>query len=140
VTPTTSTTTATTTTPAAAQQEPFLLTATLLGIAEVPVPGALTGIGSAAVLVDQPRSMVCYTLHVVNIDSPTAAHIHEGAVDAAGPVVVPFGTPTGENSNGCVSNVDAAVLSRIVANPSGFYVNVHTSDFPDGAARGQLGR
>jgi hypothetical protein len=125
---------------ALSQQEPFLLTATLLGIAEVPGPGALTSIGSAAVLVDQGRAMVCYVLHVVNINPPTAAHIHEGAVDVAGPVVVPFNPPTGENSNGCVSNVDSAVASRIVNNPWDFYVNVHTSDFPDGAARGQLGR
>jgi hypothetical protein len=84
--------------------------------------------------------MVCYVLHVINIDPPTAAHIHEGAVDVAGPVIVPFNPPTGENSNGCVSSVDSGVVSRIVNNPSGFYVNVHTSDFPDGAARGQLGR
>jgi hypothetical protein len=133
VTPTATTTTA-------AQQQPFLLTATLLGIAEVPVPGALTGLGSAAVLVDQGRGMVCYSLHAVNIDFPTAAHIHEGAVDAAGPVVVPFAAPTGENSTGCVANADAAVISRIMDNPSGFYVNVHTTDFPDGAVRGQLGR
>jgi hypothetical protein len=122
------------------QQQPFLLTATLLGIAEVPTPGALTGIGSAAVLVDQGRNMVCYTLHVVNTDFPTAAHIHEGAVDAVGPVVVPFAAPTGENSTGCVSNADAAVVARLMDNPAGFYVNVHTSEFPDGAVRGQLGR
>jgi hypothetical protein len=84
--------------------------------------------------------MVCYTVHVVNIDSPTAAHIHEGAVDVAGPVVVPFAAPSGETSTGCVTNLDATVVARIVDNPYGFYVNVHTSDFPDGAVRGQLGR
>ena len=84
--------------------------------------------------------MICYTLHVINTDAPTAAHIHEGGVDVAGPVVVPFSPPRGGNSNGCVSNVDSAMVSRIVGNPSGFYVNVHTSDFPDGAVRGQLGR
>ncbi len=140
-TPTPSTArTPTATATALSQQEPFLLTATLLGIAEVPGPGALTSIGSAAVQVDQGRGMVCYVLHVVNTDPPTAAHIHEGTVDVAGPVVVPFNAPTGENSNGCVSNVDSSLVSRIVNNPSGFYVNVHTSDFPDGAARGQLGR
>jgi len=130
----------TVTTAALSQEQPFLLTATLLGIAEVPGPGALPSVGSAAVQVDQGRGMVCYVLHVINLDTPTAAHIHEGAVDAAGPVVVPFNPPTGENSNGCVSNVDSAVVSRLVSNPSGFYVNVHTNDFPDGAARGQLGR
>lgn len=125
---------------AAAAQQPFLLTATLNGLAEVPGPGNVVGLGSAAVLADQGRNMVCYALHVINIGTPVAAHIHEAAVDAAGPVVVPFSTPTGENSSGCVSNVEAAVVSRLMDNPSGFYVNVHTSDFPDGAVRGQLGR
>ena len=32
------------------------------------------------------------------------------------------------------------VLRPIVANPAGFYVNVHTGDFPKGAVRGQLAK
>jgi hypothetical protein len=33
---------------------------------------------------------------------------------------------------------DPAVLARIVANPAGFYVNVHNARFPGGALRCQL--
>jgi|SRR5579884_228735 len=121
-------------------QEPFLLTAALDGAAEVPGPGADGAVGSAAVLVDPSRDMVCYALHIVNVDRPTAAHIHEGAVGVAGPVVVALTPPAPENSNGCVSNVDPSVISRLMQNPANFYVNVHNADFPDGASRGQLGR
>ncbi len=40
-------------------------------------------------------------------------------------------------SFGCVS-ASADVIAAIRANPSNYYVNVHTTDFPDGAIRGQL--
>jgi hypothetical protein len=112
------------------------------GAAEVPGPGEASGAGSAAVLVEQSQNRVCYVLHAVNVAQPTAAHIHEAAVGVAGPVVVPLTPPAGENSNsnGCVSNVESGIVSRLVQNPAGFYVNVHNADFPDGAIRGQLGR
>jgi hypothetical protein len=29
-------------------------------------------------------------------------------------------------------------MQAMIDNPANFYVNVHTSDFPDGAIRGQL--
>jgi hypothetical protein len=38
------------------------------------------------------------------------------------------------------STVDATLLGQIFANPSGYYVNIHTGDFPNGAAGGQLQR
>jgi hypothetical protein len=33
---------------------------------------------------------------------------------------------------------DPAVLSQIVANPAGYYVNVHNARFPGGSLRCQL--
>jgi len=34
--------------------------------------------------------------------------------------------------------VDATVAAAILAHPKGYYVNVHTAAFPNGAVRGQL--
>jgi hypothetical protein len=117
------------------------LTATMDGAAEVPGPGDANALGSTAVTVDQVSNTVCYSMHVVNLSAPsTAAHIHRGEVGVAGPVVVPFTPPTDGNTSGCATGVDAATVRELMQNPRDFYVNVHTPDFPDGAARGQLGR
>ena len=35
-------------------------------------------------------------------------------------------------------DITTDVATRICADPAGFYVNYHTTDFPNGAIRGQL--
>ena len=37
------------------------------------------------------------------------------------------------------SRVAATLIDEILANPAGFYVNVHTTEHPAGAIRAQLG-
>ena len=59
-------------------------------------------------------------------------------VGVAGPVVVTLPTPIFNSEIDCV-DIDPAVYADIAANPSNFYVNVHTEAFPNGALRGQLG-
>jgi hypothetical protein len=54
-----------------------------------------------------------------------------------GPIVVDFVAPN-PTSQACTT-VALALAAEIKANPAGFYVNVHTGDFPGGAVRGQLG-
>ncbi|HVR42700.1 MAG TPA: CHRD domain-containing protein [Thermoanaerobaculia bacterium] len=111
------------------------LTATLLGSNEVG-GGAPAGSGIAVVSFD--GTSITYTILVSGIDAPTAAHIHVGAAGTDGNVVVDFqpsfvaGTATGTVSG------DASTVAAILASPAGHYVNVHTSQFPDGAVRGQL--
>jgi hypothetical protein len=102
----------------------------------------MDGAGSAIVLVNSQTGMVCYNfIGVRGITLPAAAaHIHQAPVGTAGPVVVPFGHPPDANgvSQGCVTNVPSDIVMGILTNPANFYVNVHTSDFPNGAIRGQL--
>lgn len=112
-------------------------TTALTGAAEVPGPGHSDGTGSATVTVSVPKKQVCYEIDVSGIGTPTAAHIHEGAAGDAGPAVVTLETPDTGSSNGC-ENVTAKVVAQILAQPSQYYVNVHTGDFPAGAVRGQL--
>ncbi len=112
---------------------------TLSGANEVPAADP-DGTGIAAVTVDMANSQICYTISVQNIALPaSAAHIHRGAAGVSGGVVVPLDLvpDASGNATSCVK-VDAALLQEIATNPAGFYVNVHTSEFPDGAVRGQV--
>lgn len=119
---------------------PVALTATLTGEAEVPGPGDPDGSGQARVLLSQEAGKVCFLIVVRDIMLPaTGAHIHVGEAGVAGDIVVPL-EPPGENgaSAGCMSDVDPDLIAAIIQNPAGYYVNVHTEDFPAGAIRGQL--
>lgn len=121
------------------------LRATMTGAAEVPGPGDPDGTGTATVRLLAGLGYLCYALNVDKITLPaTGAHIHLGAAGVAGDVVVPLQAPkaTAPNattgaSSGCV-NASRTIVAAILASPSGYYVNVHTTDFPNGAIRGQL--
>ena len=113
-------------------------TTTLTGAAEVPGPGDPDGTGTFTVTVSVPQKEVCYELDVSGIDTPTAAHIHRGAVGVAGPPVVTLDTPVTGSVEAC-EDVTGRVAAQLLARPQQFYVNVHTTPFPAGAIRGQLG-
>jgi hypothetical protein len=69
-----------------------------------------------------------------------AAHIHAGSADVAGPVVVPLVAPDETGlARGCTT-ADPALIKAIRQDPEEYYVNVHTTDFPGGAVRGQLSK
>jgi CHRD domain len=115
------------------------LEATLTGAAEVPGPGDPDGAGTATIRLRLGQGQVCFMLTASNIILPaTAAHIHTGAAGVAGPVLVPLVAPdAGGTSQGCVATPRATVKA-ILQNPAGYYVNIHTTDYPAGAIRGQL--
>lgn len=117
---------------------PTLSSATLTGAAEVPGPGDPDGSGFANVASIPSQGKICVALFVGGIEPATAAHIHEGAADEAGPVVVTLPAPTSGGAGGCV-DVDPALAGDISADPGDYYVNVHNSTYPAGAVRGQLG-
>jgi hypothetical protein len=104
--------------------------------------GDLRGFGSATIIFPTATS-VCFGIVVGGLSgTPTLAHIQRGASGIVGPIVIsPFTPPATGNpgaSSGCVSPVEAATILAIRANPTKFYVHVHTTAFPAGALRGQL--
>ena len=113
--------------------------ATLSGAEEVPNQGDPDGTGTASVTLDSNTGQASFRINVSNITLPAAAaHIHEGAKGVAGDVVVPLTAPDANGTASGSAAVDAALMQRMMQNPAGFYVNVHTSDYPGGAVRGQL--
>jgi hypothetical protein len=95
------------------------------------------GKGTADITLNDATNQVCWEFHYQNLGKPTLAHIHAGAKGVSGPPAVDF--QYGKNGdNGCVST-DPTTLANIKNNPAGYYVNIHTDEYPKGAIRGQLG-
>jgi hypothetical protein len=122
----------------------------LTGAVEVPGPGDDDGRGRVQVFglntdTDPAVEQLCYKVQVRDIEPATAAHIHRGPVGVAGPIVVHFAAPGAGKAQGCAvpgvppnESVTEGLLAEILADPTGFYANVHNVDFPAGAVRGQL--
>lgn len=78
----------------------------------------------------------------------TISHIHPGAAGVSGGIFVSTGQAPGQvtltngagswTKTGATINVDQ--INQIIANPGGFYFNIHTAANPSGVARGQLVR
>ncbi|HUQ20596.1 MAG TPA: CHRD domain-containing protein [Gemmatimonadaceae bacterium] len=104
------------------------------------------GTGTALITVNLGQKEVCWETTVFDITLPaSASHIHKAGVGIRGPIVIALSPPvaTGNGSgfaSACRSGVDAALLRDILKNPEAYYVNVHTTDFPAGAIRGQIGQ
>eukprot|EP00611_Tribonema_gayanum_P030769 TRINITY_DN8640_c0_g1_i2.p3 TRINITY_DN8640_c0_g1~~TRINITY_DN8640_c0_g1_i2.p3 ORF type:complete len:106 (+),score=22.52 TRINITY_DN8640_c0_g1_i2:612-929(+) len=96
---------------------------------------------------------VCYDITVTGdlsestgVGPITRGHIHQGPQGVDGPIAVvlfePPAAPTFQSDGtveftGCVSDVNG-VSGAIASAPDQFYVNVHSTRYPGGAARGQL--
>jgi hypothetical protein len=107
------------------------------GSQERPGPGDPDGLGVATVILDSGTGSVCVRWRVLNISPAVAAHIHFAPAGVPGKVVVPLPAPVGSSSSGCTT-ADRGLVQQIIDHPAAYYVNVHTSEFPGGAIRGQL--
>jgi hypothetical protein len=98
--------------------------------------------GQGIAMVRASGRKIRYTVAWAGIGQPTMAHIHAGATGVAGPVVVPlFTSPVPGNIfavSGLIRGVNKSLVRTIRHAPRGYYVNVHTTEFPGGAIRGQL--
>ncbi len=115
-------------------------TALLKGVNETPVPADPDGIGFAVITFDQGAGTITFTAYAQNIASVTASHIHRGAAGVdKGTIIIPFNQPFVNGvSSGTLTGIAPSFMAEVVANPPGYYFNVHTADFPNGAIRGQL--
>ena len=122
------------------------LRATLKGANEVPSAGNATG--TASVRLNQGKHRVCVTLTLKNFSgTPELAHIHKGPPGVDGGIAVDLVTPgliaalaAHRPGKACIDGVAASVIKDIRQHPGRYYVNIHTSTHPNGAARGQLHR
>jgi hypothetical protein len=85
---------------------------------------------------DPEAGQICYAYAYDGPGEPTAMHLHKGEKGSAGPVIVDF--KIAENGPKACVPVDKATIDSIAANPAGHYSNIHTAEYPKGAARGQL--
>jgi hypothetical protein len=108
----------------------------LTGMAEKP-PGAPKGTG-AAVIAFHGSSLVCWRFtHLHGFINATVAHVNFGAKGKSGSVVVPLSTGPRMHHKGCVP-ISPALVKTIEHNPTDYYVNIHSMQYPGGAVRGQL--
>lgn len=122
----------------AAGGRPFVTT--LTGAQEVP-PADPDGTGTAWLTLNPGQGQVCWRIFVEDITLPaTAAHIHDAPAGVAGPVDIALSAPDATGwATGCIS-ADRADILDIIRDPADYYVNVHNTDYPAGAVRGQLSR
>ena len=132
--------------------------ATLSGAGEVPpVTTSAAGTAVFGVLLD---TVLTYRIDIATTDTPTVAHIHEGAAGVPGAVIVTlYGGPTRNTADyGGPLGIGQFVPSQLTQLPVGFgatararfdslvtlmraggvYVNVHTLAHSGGEIRGQI--
>ncbi len=116
-----------------ASAQTLAFTAQLTGINEV-ANGDPDGTGLASVTINTVTGATSWSIATANILLPISlAHIHQAAAGVNGGVVFDFAAQlTGSGT------MTPALAAQIAANPTGFYVNVHTTEHPSGAIRGQL--
>ena len=102
--------------------------------------------GHATAFVRSWRDQVNFAFKWSGIGAPTDGHIHQGVAGVNGPIQVPlFAAPAGLPASitgvaGVKTGVKLDVARMINQDPTGFYANLHTAEFPGGAVRGQLFR
>ena len=101
-------------------------------------PADSDGWGRARIGIHQASHELCTDLEVRSIGRVTSAQIYRGRAGEAGEPVSRIELPDDNDSWDCKA-VGEALAQEIEANPSAFYVEIRTEEFPNGAIRGQLG-
>jgi hypothetical protein len=118
----------------AASMNPHSQQVVLSGANEVPA-NATTAAGSGTVTIN-PDFSVSGVIVAAGMTA-TAAHIHEAAAGANGPVVVPL-TKTADNTFSAADGAKLTEAQYASYKAGNLYVNVHSAKFPGGEIRAQL--
>ena len=86
-----------------------------------------------------PNGTVVTLAHIHRGDSANFGSVVIGTVPSAGEVTMPNGTGSYVHT-GFPIGPPVDIANEVIANPAGFYYNVHTPTNTGGAARGQLVR
>lgn len=116
---------------------PDHFSADLTGATGAQTAGDPDGRGTAVLDLIPERSELCLTLQSSDIAPVTSVHLHAGAVGVSSPELASFTEPTAESPAACVT-VSDQLIQEIRREPANYSVDVHTTEFPDGALRGQL--
>ncbi len=113
--------------------------ANLSSASEVP---ATESIGTGRAVMTLITDTLYFRLFVADIDQITAAHIHEGAPGANGGIVADLFTGVGAfDATHPVSGTLVLTPTQVTKLLNGdYYINVHSTDFPAGEIRGQIGQ
>ena len=130
----------------------------LTGDAVAPGPGNEEAEGTAVVafITTDPDgdpntpavSELCWMIDIKGLeDKATGAHIHKGPVGEAGAIAVTlvpapdqdgFAMECAKTANYASGMSPSARLKEIKDRPQDFYIDVHNTEFPEGALRGQI--
>ena len=127
----------------AASATTFVLTAHATGaqvmtLSKDKMAGASTGTADGRFVIDLKKNTFCYTVTSKGFVGLVAAHIHTGAAGMDGGVAVPLDTAQFNKKIPTCVKGSPALLGMIATSPANYYFNLHTKQYPNGAARGQL--
>lgn len=113
--------------------------ATLSARSLVGMSGAGTGMANAQISISREADQVCYDLRdEQNLGNVTAFMLHRGSAGANGPMLINFPKSEDGEWKGCSSASSEVLENAIDRSPEQYYVMVHTTQYPNGAIRGQL--
>ena len=103
-----------------------------------PTSDALDPAATGSARLELGGASIRFHIRAANLGKCVATHLHQGGVGVNGPMAIELNPGfTGDVLDGSVP-LDSDLSARILANPSQYYVKLHSLKFPGGAIRGQL--
>jgi hypothetical protein len=103
-----------------------------------PASDALDPAATGSARLDLGGASIRFHIRTSNLGRVVATHLHQGGPGVNGPMAIELNPGfTGEVLDGSIP-IDSDLSARVLANPSQFYVKLHSLKFPGGAIRGQL--